>query len=130
MILEDMEDGDIPKTETKFILQLLSKHGIVSFFYEKGFELSVTFAAVLQSNMEKYSPLKGVLFAVKSYAEEATDAERAVMCTHILFNVLSEKQRSGLIEDMMPLFNMIKKTDADFESGYLSKLIEKIKSSD
>ncbi len=124
MILEDM--GILENHDTKFIMELLSKYEIVSFHNDKCFELSVTFAAILQSNMEKYNPLLATLFAVKSYAEGATDAERAVMSTHILLNVISDKQKMEIMRIMIPMMDMMP-SNSDFEPGFFSKMIEKIK---
>ena len=117
------------KTDKKFIMELLSKYEIVSFFDEKCFELSVTFATILQSYMEKHNPLVAMLYAVKAYAEDSTDAERAIMCTHLVLNVISSDQKMEMMKEIMPFMNMAM-SDSDFNSGFLSKLIKKIKSTD
>ena len=104
-------------------MELLSKYEIVSFFDEKCFELSVTFAAILQSYMKKHSPLIAMLYAVKAYAENSTDGERALMCTHLLANIISKDQQVEIIKDLMPLM-----MDSDFEPEFFTKLMEKVKS--
>lgn len=110
-------------------MELLSKHGIVSFFDEKCFELSVTFATVLQSYMQKHNPLIAMLYAVRSYAENSNDAERAIMCTHLVINVLPTEQKMEMMKEIMPFMDMAMR-DADFDSSFLSKLIEKVKNTD
>jgi len=118
MILDDMQS-----TDKKFIMELLSKYEIVSFFDEKCFELSVTFATVLQSYMEKHNPLIAMLYAVRSYAEDSTDAERALMCTHLLINVIPKDQQLGIMKELMPLM-----MDVGFDSDFFTKLMGKVKS--
>lgn len=114
-------------SETKLIMSLLSKYQIISFFDEKGFEISKIFMQILASSLTQHRhPLFAIMNAVRSFAYESSNEERVVMCTHLARHIISEKQKDIIAHTLYP---MIKKMDIKFNvnTKLYSELIAKIK---
>ena len=113
-------------SENKLIMNLLSKYQIISSFDETGFEISKIFAQVLASSLTQHRhPLFAILYAVRSFANEASDEERVVMCTHLARHIISKRQKDLIAHTLHPL---LKRMDIKFKPNpkMFSKLIAKI----
>lgn len=114
-------------SETKLIMNLLSKYQIISFFDEKGFELSKIFVQILASSLTQHRhPLFGILYAVRSFAYESSNEERVVMCTHLARHIISKNQKDIITHTLYP---MIKRLDMNFNVNpkLFSELLAKIR---
>lgn len=90
-------------------MEIMTKYDMVSFFDEKGFKLSNTFAQVLSSCMAQHSQiLMAILYAVKSFASEASDFEKTAICTHMAMHMISGEEKAAMVEYMLPMLRRIK----------------------
>jgi len=95
-------------------MKLMKKYGIVEFYDNKCFELSRTFATVLASYSTKHSNMIiAILYAVKSYAQEASENEKTVMCTHLAMNLIPLDIRTKVFETLMPMLEEMRKEMGD-----------------
>jgi len=91
------------------VMKVMKKYGIVEFYDKKGFELSKTFATVLASCSTQHPNLLiSIMYAVKSYADEASDNEKTLICTHLAMHVIPHDKRVEVVETLMPILEEIR----------------------
>ncbi len=91
-------------------MKIMKKYGVVEIYDKTGFELSRTFATVLASCDSQYpNLLVSILYAVKSYAQEASDNEKIIMCSHLAMHIIPKERRSEVLATLMPLLEEMRR---------------------
>lgn len=85
-------------------MKIMKKYGVIDNYDKKGFQLSRTFATVLAScDMQHPNLLVSISFAIKSYAQEASDSEKIIMCSHLAVHLIPKEKSSDVLTTLMPL---------------------------
>ena len=100
----------LKQSQHALIMKIMKKYGVVESYDKKGFELSRTFATVLASNDWQHpNLLVSISYAIKSYAQEASDSEKIMMCSHLAMHLIPKEKRSDVLGTLFPLLEEMSK---------------------